>query len=154
MTSNSHLEWKVKYAPGTLSAKGYKDGDLIAEQKVETTGAPAAIKLTPDRSALDADGQDVSMVTVAIVDDKGRTVPTAGNQVEFKIVGDGKMIGVGNGNPNTPESDKEPRRKVFNGLAQVIVQAGRTPGRIDLIASSPGLAAGAAVVQTSKMVQP
>lgn len=140
MTANSHLEWKVKYVPGIFSTKGYKGGKLIAEQKVETTGAPAAINLTSDRATLDAHGRDISMVTVFIVDDKGRTVPIANNAVEFKIEGAGKIIGVGNGNPNTTESDKEPRRKAFNCLAQVIVQAGRQPGTITLTAGSPGLA--------------
>jgi beta-galactosidase len=153
MTANSHLEWKVKYTPGHLSAKGYKAGKPVAWKQVETTGAPAAVRLTPDRTIINADGQDVSVVTVAIVDDKGRIVPTADNAVEFTVKG-GTLIGVGNGNPNSTESDKKPRRKAFNGLAQVILQSGRTPGRIDLTAISPGLASGDVVVQTAKIVQP
>ena len=69
MKSNSHLEWKVKYEPGTLSAKGYDDGGkLVAETKVETTGAPAAVQLAPDRPTIHADGEDVSVITVSVRD--------------------------------------------------------------------------------------
>jgi beta-galactosidase len=57
-------------------------------------------------------------------------VPTADNQISFKVSGEGALIGVGNGDPNCQESDKEPRRSLFNGLAQAIVQATRTPGTI------------------------
>jgi len=56
----------VKYAPGVLSAKGYNDGKFAAETKVETTGEPAAIRLKPDRAAINADGEDVSVITVAV----------------------------------------------------------------------------------------
>ena len=57
-------------------------------------------------------------------------MPTADNQISFKVSGEGALIGVGNGDPNCQESDKEPRRSLFNGLAQVIVQATKTPGTI------------------------
>jgi len=147
MEQNSHLEWKVKFAPGTLSAKGYRNGQIIAEAKVETTGSPAGIKLTPDRSSILADGQDISVVTAAVIDAQGRTVPTASNLLEFELIG-GKIIGVGNGNPNTAESDKEPRRKVFNGLAQVIIQAPRKPIAMHLTARSEGLNAAAIVIDS------
>ena len=98
-------KWKVRYAPGTLSARGYRAGQLVAETKVETTGAPAAVVLTPDRPAIDASGEDVAVVTVAIVDDQGRIVPTAGNKVTFALTGPGRIIGVGNGDPTCHEPD-------------------------------------------------
>jgi beta-galactosidase len=105
MKRNSHLEWKVKYAPGTLSAKGYKDGQLVAETKVETTGAPAAIQLTSDRSTINADGEDVSVFTIAATDAKGRVVPVAANLIRFELSGPGKILGVGNGDPSCHEPD-------------------------------------------------
>jgi beta-galactosidase len=105
MPKNSHLQWMVKYEPGTLSAKGYNGGNLIAEDKVETTGASAGIKLTPDRATIHADGEDLSMVTVAVTDAQGRMVPTASNLVRFAIGGPGKIIGVGNGDPICHEPD-------------------------------------------------
>ncbi|HEX4120998.1 MAG TPA: beta-galactosidase GalA [Verrucomicrobiae bacterium] len=106
MPINSHLQWTVKYTPGTLLAKGYKDGRIIAEDKVETTGAPARIKLLPDRASITADGQDISIIKVAVVDADGRTVPTADSLVNFDLTGPGKIIGVGNGDPSCHEPDQ------------------------------------------------
>lgn len=108
MSRNSHLEWKVNYAPGTLLARGFTGGKLVAESKQETTGAPAAIKLIPDRQAINADGEDVALVTVAVLDDKDRVVPIADNEITFELTGLGKVIGVGNGDPSSHEADKPP----------------------------------------------
>jgi beta-galactosidase len=106
MKKNSHLEWPVKYAPGTLLARGYKGGQEITTAKVETTGALAAIQLTPHRAAIKADGEDVSVITVQVNDTQGRLVPTAGNEITFALTGPGKIIGVGNGDPSSHETDK------------------------------------------------
>ncbi len=105
MPKNSHLQWIVPYAAGTLLARGYKDGKLMAEEKVETTGAPAAIKLTPDRSTIKPDDEDLSIITVAVTDAQGRVVPVAENLISFDITGGGKIIGVGNGDPSSHEPD-------------------------------------------------
>jgi beta-galactosidase len=82
-----------------------KNGKLMAEEKVETTGAPAAIKLTPDRSTVNSDGEDLSIITVAVTDAQGRVVPVAENLISFDITGGGKIIGVGNGDPSSHEPD-------------------------------------------------
>ncbi|MBI1805488.1 MAG: hypothetical protein HYR76_00370 [Ignavibacteria bacterium] len=92
-------------AAGMLSAKGFKGGKLISQDKIETTGAPAGIKLIPGRSAINADGEDLSIVTVAVVDSKGRVVPTASNNIKFELNGPGKIIGIGNGDPICHEPD-------------------------------------------------
>ena len=105
MKRNSKLTWKVKYAAGTLSAKGFSGGKLVAEQKVETTGEPAAVQLTPNRATINANGEDVSVITVSVADAKGRIVPTAGNKINFTIEGAGKILGVGNGDPSCHEPD-------------------------------------------------
>jgi len=126
----THLEWKVKYEPGVLEARGTKDGKVILTEKRETTGDPVAIRLTADRTEINADGQDVSVLTVEVLDKEGRAIPTAHNKISFKVTGEGTLIGVGNGDPNCQESDKEPERSLFNGLAQVIVQSTRTPGNV------------------------
>lgn len=102
----AELSWKVPYRPGTLSAKGYRGEQVVAEAKVETTGTPAAVELTAPRATIDADGQDVAVVSVAVVDDKGRVVPTADQGITFKIDGPGRIIGVGNGDPSSHEPEK------------------------------------------------
>jgi len=105
MKRNSKLTWQVKYAPGTLSAKGYNGGKLVAEQKVETTGDAVALQLTPNRPAINADGEDVSLFTVSATDVAGRAVPLAQNLVHFNLAGEGKILGVGNGDPSCHEPD-------------------------------------------------
>jgi len=126
----THLEWKVKYEPGVLEARGTKNGKVVLTEKRETTGDPVSIRLTPDRTEINADGQDVSVLTVEVLDKEGRAIPTADVLLHFKVSGEGKLIGVGNGDPNCQEPDKEPKRSLFNGLAQVIVQSTLTPGTI------------------------
>ena len=92
MKPNSKLSWQVKYAPGTLSAKGFDAaGNVIAETKVETTGDAAQIQLTPDRKTINADGEDVAVFTVAALDAQGRVVPVAQNKINFSIEGAGKI---------------------------------------------------------------
>ena len=135
----SGLSWDVAWEPGSLVATCYRDGGVVAETRRETTGEPAGIALTPDRSTINADGEDVSLVEVAIVDAEGRAVPTAGNEVQFRVDGPGEVIGVGNGDPSSHEPDLASGRRAFNGLALVIVQAAKQPGVIRLSAESPGL---------------
>jgi beta-galactosidase len=106
MPHDGHLAWQVKYEPGTLSAKGYDaDGNVIAQTKEETTGDAAAIQLTPDRSTINADGRDVSVIKVSALDAQGREVPVAQNLIHFKLAGEGKILGVGNGDPSCHEPD-------------------------------------------------
>jgi beta-galactosidase len=126
----THLEWKVKYEPGVLEARGTKNGKVVLVEKRETTGDPVAIRVTADRTELNADGEDVSVLKVEVLDNEGRAIPTAHNMISFKVSGEGVLIGVGNGDPNCQESDKDSKRSLFNGLAQVIVQSTRTPGTI------------------------
>ena len=107
MPTNSKLTWKLKYAPGTLSAKGFNAaGHVIATAKVETTGPAASLRLVPDRTTLQANGEDVSVFTVSALDAQGRLVPVAQNPVAFTLEGAGRILGVGNGDPSCHEPDE------------------------------------------------
>jgi beta-galactosidase len=137
--------WEVQYQPGRLEAVARKGGRVVATYAVETTGAPVRLRLTPDRPSLAADGRDAVPVTVEALDSRGRHVPTANLPVQFEAAG-GKIIGVGNGNPNSHEPDKATARSLYNGLAQVIVQSERgRAGTLFLKATSAGV--GGAVAQ-------
>ncbi|WP_055562957.1 DUF4982 domain-containing protein [Hymenobacter sp. AT01-02] len=103
---NSHVAWQVNYAPGTLEARGYKNGRKTLTEVVRTTDQAAAIQLTPHKTALQADGEDLAVVTVAVTDRRNLTVPTANEDITFSINGPGRIIGVGNGNPTSREKDK------------------------------------------------
>jgi beta-galactosidase len=120
--------------------------------KRETTGPAAKLVLTADRKELSADGEDVAMFAVEVQDAQGRAVPIADNQVNFRASGEGKVIGVGNGDPTSHESDKGSSRKAFNGLCMALVQSTKTAGNITVEASSPGLTA-ASVTISAKAVK-
>ena len=139
----THLEWKVKYAPGSIEARGTKDGKVVMTKMRETTDAARTIKLSVDRTAIHADGEDIAVLRVEALDADGRHVPTASDLIEFKVTGEGALIGLGNGDPNCHEADKPepgkaPQRSLFNGLAQVIIQATKTPGEITIEAKGGG----------------
>jgi beta-galactosidase len=136
---HGHAQWRVRYEPGVLEARGYLEGKLIRKTQRETAGAAAGIVLAPDRGSLRADGMDLSVIEVRVVDQQGRTVPTADHEVSFSLGGPAALIGVGNGNPVSLEPDKADRRRAFNGLCMALVQSQRRSGEISVEATCPGL---------------
>jgi beta-galactosidase len=106
MPVNGHLEWKVKYIAGTVEAIGFKNGKRIITGKVQTTDVPATIQLSSNTNAINANKEDIAMVTVEVLDKNNLHVPDADNEIIFSIQGPGKIIGVGNGNPASLEADK------------------------------------------------
>ena len=152
MLKDQHLAWNVKYAPGTIEARGYKDGRQVMTAKRETTGPAAKLLLRADRREVAADGADVAILAVEVQDAEGRVVPVTENEVTFKVTGPGEVIGTGNGDPTNHEPDPAPARKAFGGLCVAIVQSGKTAGSLRVEATSPGLTP-AAVTIASKAVK-
>ncbi len=151
MPRNSHLKWTVNYQPGTLEAVAYKKGKKLI-QKIETTGTPSEVVMTPYKTTMLADGHDASVINIAVFDQQGREVPDASNMIQFSISGPGKIIGVGNGDPSSHEPDKCAdgmwQRSLFNGKCQVIVQSTKSSGTIHFEATSPGLWTGSTDIVT------
>src|SRR5216683_6925013 len=139
---NGHLEWKVKYAPGAIEARGSSGGKVVLTERRETAGAAARLVVETSKATLRADGQDCAQVNVRVVDSKGLTMPTAGNMLTFTVEGAGKVIGVGNGDPSCHEPDKANQRSAFMGLGAAFVRAGTTAGEVRVKVSSKGLEAG------------
>lgn len=134
------IAFDVPFAPGRLEARGWRGGKLVATHAVETTGLPTRLRLTPARTRLRGDGADALPVTIEALDARGRRVPTADLRVDLTVAG-GRLIGVGNGNPNSLASGKESHVDLFNGLAQAILQSERGGhDRLTLAAASSGLA--------------
>ncbi|MGA8531009.1 MAG: DUF4982 domain-containing protein, partial [Acidobacteriaceae bacterium] len=133
-----HVQWNVKYEPGAIEAHAYRAGRVILTEKREATGPAAALRLTADRNEINADGEDIAILKVEALDSQGRLVPLADNLIAFTVTGPGNLIGVGNGDPNCLESDKAPKRSLFNGLAQVIIQSAKNPGAIHIEAANHG----------------
>nr|WP_315257625.1 beta-galactosidase GalA [uncultured Duganella sp.] len=114
--------FEVAFEPGKLEAIGYQGGKEMVRTAVETTGEAVSLELMPDRAQLTGDGFDALPITVRALDAQGRAVPLAQNEVTFAVTGGGRSIGHGNGDPNSHEDEKGATRRLFNGLAQLIVQ--------------------------------
>jgi beta-galactosidase len=129
----------VPYEPGTLRAIGLRNGHKIAESVLTTTGEAAKLRIVADRTALQADGQDLSFVAVEVVDAKGRPDLHADQEVQFEISGPGEIAAVGNGDGHDPDSYHSDRCKLFEGRALVVIRSSRAAGRIELRVHGSGL---------------
>lgn len=138
----------VIYQPGELKAIAYKHGKKIGQAIVRTAGKPARLRLTPDRSKLQATGQDLSYILVEAVDKDGTLCPLADNTVTFKVDGPAEIAGVGNGNPISFEPFQADYRKLFYGKAMLIVRTQESKGKIQVTAQSEGLKEAKASLQS------
>ena len=155
MPKNGHLKWKATYQPGKVVAVGYKNGKQILTETIETTKPADKIIVKSNRPTITSDGRDVAVVTIEIQDAKGRFVPDACPMLTFRLEGNGRIIGAGNGDPSYLGADhpkdkdcKEFRIPAFNGLAQVLIQSNRDAGNILLKCNSNGLKEGTTMIQS------
>ena len=135
-----HLTWDVPFAPGRLVAVASRDGHEVARDEVDTAGPPAAVRLTPDKRTIAADGRSLSYFTVDVVDAHGVLVPDADNAISFDVRGAGRLVGLDNGREEDAENYKASTRQAFNGKALAIVASGDRPGPITVTATADGLA--------------
>jgi beta-galactosidase len=133
--------WEVPFEEGILSAVARTQGKETARYELKTAGKPAGIRLTPDQAVLKADGQDLSHITVEILDAKGTVVPDATNLVRFAVTGPGTNAGVDNGDPASSELFQADQRSVFQGRALLVVRSRRQAGEISVKATADGLPA-------------
>ena len=137
--ANNTVTWRLPYKPGTLSAKGYNGGVEAASDLLKTAGAPAALRLRADRTALAADGQDLSHVEVELVDAEGTVVPDADRPVRIRVEGAGRFLCMDNGDTADGGAQLRPDKPTFLGRALAVVQAGRSGGTLRVTASADGL---------------
>lgn len=142
--------FNMPYQPGTLKAVGVEDDREVEEKVLVTAGKPAKIRLTADRNTLTANGQDLSFVTVEVVDKDGRVVPGAENRLTFDVKGAGVIAAVGNANLRDTDSYVGNQRNAWKGRAMVILKSARKNGSIRLKASAKGLASASLVVKVNK----
>ena len=142
MPRNSHLQWSVNYEPGKLEAIAYKKGKRLSSQ-VETTTEANQLKIEASNLKLQADGKDISVINISVLDKEGREVPDANQLIAFNLTGDAKIIGVGNGDPSSHEADVcsngKWQRNSFNGKCQVIIQSSKTYSKLHFEAVSKGI---------------
>jgi beta-galactosidase len=131
--------WEVPYQSGELKVVGYEGDSIKATQLLQTAKPPVQLKLTADRSEIRASGQDLSFITVEVLDENGFRNPKSENHVNFEISGPGKIVAVASSNPMSAESFQQPQRKVWKGRCLVIVKSEKKAGEIVLKAKSEGL---------------
>ena len=144
--------WNVPYQTGALKAIGYGQGKELGSAELRSAGPVARVKLKPDRTTLFADGQDLSYITVDLVDANEVRNPNAENLVKFAVTGPGEIIAVANANPMSVESYQRPQRKAWQGRCLVIIKARKEPGQIRLTASTAGLSSAKGVITASSAV--
>ncbi len=139
-------EFTVPYEPGTLKAVGLRGDRVVAESVLATAASATHLRLHADRTMVQADGQDLSFITVEAVDDQGRWDPHADQEVTFSIGGPGALAAAANADQQDNASYQSTHSKLFEGRALVVVRTTRHPGRITLNASAPGLSAASASI--------
>jgi beta-galactosidase len=129
----------VKFAPGDLRAVGTSSGKIVAEQRLNTAGSPARIRLTPivGPHGLQADGQDVALIDVEVVDAKGERCPTDDARINFTCTGPG--IWRGGYNSGIVDSTNNLYLNTELGINRVAVRSTLTPGTIKVAAHRAGL---------------
>jgi beta-galactosidase len=143
--------WVVPYQAGVLKAIGYDAGKTVSSSELTSAEQPKRIKLTPDRTRIAADGQDLSYVTVELVDGHGVRNPKAANLIKFTLTGPGHIVGVGNANPVSTESYQRPQRKAWQGRCLLIVKSDKQAGQITVKASTEGLASSEIAIDALKL---
>lgn len=130
--SNNTISWHVPYKAGKIEAKGYNGGKEVAQYELRTAGKPVQLKLLADKGDLAADGQDVSHITIELVDDKGVVVPTTDQNITVEVSGNGRLLGVDNGDLRRENSYAGNNVKTYFGKAMAVVQAGRSKGAVQV----------------------
>ncbi|MGR4853859.1 glycoside hydrolase family 2 TIM barrel-domain containing protein [Streptomyces sp. LARHCF252] len=144
-----HLTWKVPFEPGVLKAVARKDGRTVATDVLRTAGAPHAIRLTPDRKSLAADGRSLVFVTAEVVDRRGVVVPDAEHLLSFEVAG-GSLAGLDNGRQESAERYQASTRTAYHGKALAIVRSGTRTGTVKVTALADGLRTGTAAVRATR----
>ena len=142
--------FSVPYNPGTLKAVGVENGQEVEAQELATAGEPAQIRLTADRAVITADGQDLSYVTVEILDKEGRVNPNAENRLIFDVNGAGVIAAVGNASLKDTDCYAGNTCKAWKGRAIVVLKSTKKNGTIKLKATSNGLRSATVSVKTRK----
>ena len=139
--TNNTIVWHVPYKAGRIQAKGYIKGLEAANFELKTSGKPARILLSADKNEITADGQDLSHITITIVDANGIPVPDADRIIAVEVGGNAKLLGIDNGDQRRKDGFGGNNRTSFFGKALTIVQSLRQPGAIKVKVSATGLPA-------------
>jgi beta-galactosidase len=148
-----HLPWEVAYAPGELKAVAKKDGKIVATDYVNTAGDPATIELKPDHTTIDADGQDLSFITVRVLDKNGVVCPDADTKIDYAVSGPADIAGMDNGDATNHEPFQGHAHTVWHGLGLVVLKSRyQQGGKVTITATAAGTNIPAATTEINASV--
>ena len=129
----------IAFAPGNVTAIGYKNGQPILRDVIQTAGDPKSLKLIPHTGpkGLQADGSDVVFVDVETVDAQGNLCPTDNARVDFAV--DGPATWRGGYNSGITHSTNNLYLNTEAGINRVSIRSTLTPGNITLTVKRDGL---------------
>ncbi len=134
-----HVYWRVPFEKGTIKAISRKNNVEIVVKEIHTAGKASTIKAKADRAEISAGGDDLSFITVDIVDSSGNLVPDANNLVSINIIGNAEIAGVDNGCQTNHDAFNDNKIRAFNGKCLVIIRSGNNPGKVEISLSSENL---------------
>ena len=139
--------FQVPYEAGTLRAEaGGKSVTLT------TAGAPARLRLTPDRRVITADGQDLAYVTIEVVDSKGNVCPDAAIPCEAIVKGQGSILAFASADLKDREAYTSPKVTTWKGRALLVVRSTQKNGRAQVSIKS-SLPTASLTIQTTKSIK-
>ncbi|KAF5013579.1 hypothetical protein FDECE_439 [Fusarium decemcellulare] len=141
----------VVYEPGELRVVTYKDGKEWAKNTVKTAGEASNLKLSADRTSIQADGEDLAFVTLKVVDSQGNLAPRENTPITFSLSGPGEIVATDNGNAADFVAFHSPEREAFNGMALAIVRfLPGAKGSVTIAAAAKGLKGASVVINPQK----
>ena len=144
--------YKLPYEAGTLTAIAYdENGAEIAKDEKKSFTDPASICLTAENSTLMADGEDLLFLQISMLDKDGNEVANARNRINVSVSGEGRLLGLDNGDSTDYEEYKGGSRKLFSGKLLAVIGSTKTAGDVTVKVSSPGLDDAIFEIQTTKV---
>jgi beta-galactosidase len=131
--------WKIQFQPGTIKAIGYRKGKKVAEHVLKTAGDAFQISAKPLKTKLKANGEDLALIEISILDKNGNYVYDANNDITVNISGEGELAGLDNGDTSYPGLFKTNVRKAFHGKLLATVRSSNKAGKMGINITSNNL---------------
>ena len=139
----------VAFKPGKLEAVSYnKAGKEISRYAVNTAGEPASLKLTAIQNpeGFHADGADMTLIQVEVVDKDGQRCPLDNRTIQFTLKGQAEWRGgIAQGKNNHILDTNLP---VECGINRALIRSTTAAGKVTLTAQAKGLLSASLTLET------
>ena len=120
--------WNVKYVPGIIKAIGYRNNKKVSEYILETAGKPVRIMVKPTKMTLEANGEDLAILEVSILDTRGVLVQNDDQKITVNVSGEAKLTGIDSGDLYYTGLFKTNKRKTYYGKLLVAIKSTSNAG--------------------------